>query len=242
MMTLKGKIALVTGAAKGIGREYALALAQAGADVAITYHTNKTEAKITVQLCERQHVRALALEADVENDAAIEHLIADTSTRLGALDILVCNVGDFIYKPTIEISAAEWEKIFVNNFSSVVRCVQAVLPMMQQKHWGRIITIGSVGADRDILRTHTLPYYIAKQAVIQYTKALAANVAPFGITANSISPGIMASSEVKHPVPAGRVGTPQDLVNAMLFLLKEESAYINGANIEIAGGWMPDLG
>lgn len=233
--------AWITGAAKGIGRAYAIALAKNGVNVAISFHASVKDAETTRRTCEKEGVQAVIVQGDVEKDKDVQRMHGEITNAIGAPDALICNVGDFIYTPTAAVTADQWENIFANNFGSVVRCVTACLPAMKKKKNGRILTIGTAGVDRNILRSHTLPYYVAKHAVLQYTKAMAAELARYHITINSISPGIMASSVVKHAVPAGRDGTPDDLVNAMLFLFDKKSGYVNGANIEINGGWAPDL-
>lgn len=112
---------------------------------------------------------------------------------------------------------------------------------MQKKKWGRIINFGCVGADNLTIREKTTPYYIAKSGVIMLTKVLAYEYAKYGITINSISPGILQTSVAKPKTPTGKFAEFEDIINAVNFLLKDDSSYINGANLEVAGGWRPGI-
>ncbi|MBM2826212.1 MAG: short-chain dehydrogenase/reductase [Dehalococcoidia bacterium] len=233
---LTGKVALVTGSAKGLGAAMAIALASHGAKVAVHYRTSKKEAEETVQAIEKYVEGPLLVQGDVTDEKDAQRLIATVTETFGRLDILVNNVGNFLFKPMEETESWEFRDVIESNLYSVFYMTKAGLPIMREQRYGRIISFGNVGAEKLPIRPNTTPYFIAKAGVLTLTKILAQEEAKWGITINAISPGILETSQVTLPVPIGRAAAFSDIINALLFLLKEESSYITGANIEVSGG------
>lgn len=237
MHHLKNKVALVTGSARGLGKAVALALAKEGCIVVVNYLASKKEAAQTINEIKALSPKSFSIQSDVTKEDDIKNMFKKIYLKAGKVDILVNNVGNFIYKAISDTSIKEWESVIANNLHSVFCCSKYALPLMRKNKYGRIINLGCAGCDRITIRKFTTPYYIAKTGVLMLTKGIAMEEAKHGITVNVISPGIMESSIVKHNVPAGRLAKFDDIVNAILFVLAEESDYINGANIEVSGGW-----
>ncbi len=239
-MKLKGKIALVTGAAKNLGRTIAIDLAKQGAKVAIHYYKSEKEAKETLKEV-NNYSSSIIVRADVTKQKDVVSMYRNIEKQLGKVDILVNLVGSFIFQPITTTSFTKFRDVIESNLYSTFLCCQEVLPSMQKKKWGRIINFGCVGAESLTIREKTTPYYIAKTGVIMLTKVLAYEYAKYGITINSLSPGILKTSIAKPPTPSGKLIQFEDILNAVNFLLKEESSSINGANLEVSGGWRPGL-
>lgn len=238
MNNLKGKIALVTGSAKNLGRAIAVELAKQDARVAIHYHRSEKEAKQTLKEIQR-YTDGIIVQADVTNPQDVERMIKTVEIKLNPVDILVNLVGNFIFTPITSTAFEKFKDVIESNLYSTFLCSQAVLPNMKKERWGRIINLGCVAVESITIRKNTTPYYIAKTSVLMFTKVLAYEYAKYGITINSISPGILETSISKPKTPTGKYVQFADILNAVNFLLKEESGYVNGANIEVAGGWRP---
>lgn len=236
MRTYKKPIALVTGGAKGLGKSISIHLAKNGYVVVLNYLKSSSDAKETLIQIRKFSPESISICADVTNEKQVSKMFEKIDLAFGRLDVLVNNVGNFIYKPIIQTSASEFSDVIENNLESVFLCSKYAIQIMKKNNFGRIISFGSCGADRMLVRKFTTPYYIAKTGILLLTKALSAEIAQFGITANAISPGILESSVVKHKAPIGRDATFSDIINAIDFLIKKESEYVNGANIEVAGG------
>lgn len=237
-MTLKGKIALVTGSAKNLGRAIAVELAKQDIKVAIHYHTNEKKAQQTLKEI-RRYSNGVMVKADLINQKDAVTMFRYIVTKLGNVDILINLVGNFIFEPITTTTFEKFKDVIKSNLYSTFLCCQAVLPHMKKGGWGRIINFGCVGAESITIREKTTPYYIAKTGVIMLTKVLAYEYAKYGITINSISPGILETSVAKPKTPSGKYAQFIDIINVINFIIKEESSYINGANIEVAGGWRP---
>ncbi|PIS04890.1 MAG: hypothetical protein COT81_04115 [Candidatus Buchananbacteria bacterium CG10_big_fil_rev_8_21_14_0_10_42_9] len=236
---LDNQVVIITGAAKGLGRALALGLAKEGAIVVGHYHKSKKEAGELEKELREFNDKSRISKADLISAKETEAMFKNIFKQFGKVDILINNVGNFIYTPIEETTIEQFDDVWQTNARSTFLCSQLVLPEMKAQGSGKIINFGCVGADRMVLRENTTPYYIAKSAVIQLTKKMAESYAPHGININAISPGILDSSEHKLDVPAGRYANFDDILNAVLFLLSNKSNYINGANIEVAGGWAP---
>lgn len=235
MNNLKDKVVLVTGAAKNLGRAIAIDLAKQGAKIAINYQSSEKEAKDTLKEIQ-EYSKGIIIKANLTHPKDISSIYQTIHKKLGNVDILINLVGNFIYEPITKTSFEKFRDVMESNLYSTFLCSQEALPSMQKKKWGRIINFGSVGAESITIRKKTTPYYIAKTGVIMLTKVLAYEYAKYGITINSISPGILETSIAKPPTPSGKFTRFEDILNAINFLLKEESSYINGANLEVAGG------
>ncbi|OGG14831.1 hypothetical protein A2773_07055 [Candidatus Gottesmanbacteria bacterium RIFCSPHIGHO2_01_FULL_39_10] len=236
MNNLKGKTALVTGSAKNLGRAIVIDLAKQGAKIAIHYQSSEKEAKDTLKEIQK-YSKGIVIKANLTHPKDISSIYQTIHNKLGNVDILINLVGNFIYEPITTTSFEKFRDVIESNLYSTFLCSQEALPSMQKKKWGRIINFGCVGAESITIREKTTPYYIAKTGVIMLTKVLAYEYAKYGITINSISPGILETSIAKPPTPSGRFVQFTDITNAINFLLKEESSYINSSNIEVSGGW-----
>ncbi|MGK0619471.1 bifunctional dihydropteridine reductase/dihydrofolate reductase TmpR [Meiothermus cerbereus] len=233
------KVALVTGSAKGIGRAIVLALAQRGFDVAVHYHTSALEAEQTRQEAERLGVRAIKAQADVTEPHQAQALVAAVAEQLGGLQVLVNNVGDYLKKPIDEVSPEEWQRMIDSNLNAPFYLTQAALPYLSQSGYGRVVNIGFAGAQNLLARPDITPYVIAKTGLIIYSKSLAQRLAPRGITVNVVSPGV-AENSISKPlaeIPMGRLANLEELARAVQFFVEENSGYLTGQVVEVAGGW-----
>ncbi|OGF99631.1 hypothetical protein A2153_03670 [Candidatus Gottesmanbacteria bacterium RBG_16_38_7b] len=238
MRNLSGKIALVTGSATNLGHAIAVDLAQQKINVAIHYHKSKKEALRTLQEVNKLS-RGFAFQADLTDQQLVMQMFKSVKEKLGNIDILINLIGNFIYQPIDKTDFRKFRDVIESNLYSSFLCCQNALPEMKRKKWGRIINFGCVGAESLTVRKNTTPYYIAKTGVIMLTRVLAYEYAKYNITVNSVSPGILKTSIVKTKTPSGRLADFSDIINIINFLLKEESNYINGANIEVSGAWRP---
>lgn len=246
-MSLDGRAALVTGGSRRIGKVLALALASAGADVAITYRTREREARRVVEAIEARGRRSLAVRADLTRPADCRRAVANAARRFGRLDILVNNVGEWVVKPVADTSPAEWREVLDSNLTAAFLCSQAAIPHMRKDGWGRIISLGAAGAYRAHGSARMASFYAAKAGIVAFSKALAREVGRYGITVNVVSPGVIAEPEL--PLAAarrrkdaetatGRAGTGADVAAAVLFLASDEAEFITGDVLGVTGGWL----
>jgi 3-oxoacyl-[acyl-carrier protein] reductase len=241
VIDLSGRCALVTGAARRTGRALALALARAGADVAVHYHQSREEAQAVVHEIEALGRRSTLVSVDLTDSPAVERAFEHTAREMGSLDILVNNVGTIVWKRLEELSAEEWHEcidgtLFVTLFAS-----QAALPYMRARSFGRIINI--LDADADALNPvpYATAYKIGKKAAYMLTKTLAVTEAPNGITCNAVSPGTLEDSGEKPPLsrmPSGRYGRYEDVEGAVLYLASDEAEHVTGAHLKVSGGYL----
>ena len=237
------KTALVTGAARGIGRGIGLTLAAAGFDVVIQYRSSEADARETVRMLEALGGRAAMLKADVTVPDEAAGLVGAAHERFlaaggGGLGVLVNNVGNYVHKPLAKLQLAEWHEMFDSNLHATYYTCRAALPIMRAAGYGRIVNIGYAGAQHLLARPGILPYAIAKAGVIALTVAIAKSEAGSGVSANVVSPGVIETS-VSQPVreiPAGRLGTVQELCAEVLHFV-QASDYVTGQISEVAGGW-----
>lgn len=239
-MTVPGRGgALVTGAARGIGRRLALTLAAAGFDICVHYRSSQADALETVAQAQALGVRALALAADVTDEHAAKNLVNAAATALGGLRVLVNNVGDYHKGPFADLDARTWRAMFASNLDSVFFTCSAALPHLRASGAGLVVNLGYAGAEQLRARPGIVAYQIAKSGVLLYTKALARAEAAHGVRANVIAPGVIETS-VSQPleeIPMGRLGTLDEMAGALRYLVSPEAAYITGVQIEVAGGW-----
>jgi 3-oxoacyl-[acyl-carrier protein] reductase len=243
----EGRVAIVTGSSRGIGRGTAAHLASLGAQVAVCYVRNKDMAEELVAEIKQADGEADAFGYDITNEEGASSLIEAVVRRFGRLDILVCNVGGFLKKPFEETTTGEWREQFAQNTDTMFFCIRAALPHMKAAGAGRIVNFAAAGADQAARQTGFAAYAAAKSAVIGFSRALARELGPDKITVNVIAPGIVSDNaptreeahaigHVKH-TPVGRVGSAQDVAEAVAFLARPEADYINGAILEVGGGW-----
>ena len=245
---LRGRAALVTGGSGGIGAAIAEALAEVGASVTISYHSNRAAAAAVVERIEAAGGSALAVQADLRTRPGVAALLQSHMERFGGLHVLVNNAGDMVERvPTVETSEALWRHAIDLNLSSVFfACQEAIGPMSAQQD-GRIINISSVGA-RTGGGAGSIPYHAAKAGVLALTKALAKELAPHRITVNAVAPGIIETpfhdrhskglkdEWVRTLVPLQTAGRPEDVAAAVTFLASKAAGYITGATLDVNGG------
>jgi 3-oxoacyl-[acyl-carrier protein] reductase len=237
---LAGRVALVTGGNRGIGRAIAEALAETGADVAISYRARENDAADTSRAIERLGRRCLTARADVSHSAAVEQLVAAVERGLGWVDILVNNAGITRPQPLDAITEPDWHDLIAVNLTSAFLVTQRVVPAMRTRQWGRIINLSSVAAQ---LGGVVGPHYAASKAgLIGLTHSYAALLAKDGITANAIAPALIGTEMVtSNPraradlIPVGRFGTVNEVAAAAVLLAT--NGYITGQTISVNGGW-----
>lgn len=242
---MKKRVAVITGGARGIGRAIALRLAASGWSVAICYRTSEREAEETVEAIKKAGTRGLAVQADVSDPEAALRLVREVEKTWGRIDALINCAGPYHRVPLLEETLEGWHAMFSNNLHPVFYLSRLVAPGMIERKWGRIITFSMANADQLVAQPQVTAHYIAKAGVLILTRTLARVLAPHGITVNAISPGFIASGSapaeelaaMEKRIPAGHVGTVDDAVAAVNFLLSDEAAYVNGANIHLSGAW-----
>jgi len=239
------RVAVITGGARGIGRATALSLAESGWALTICYRTSAREAGETVEAIRERGARGQAVACDVSDPTAAESLIRQVESEWGRVDALVNCAGPYHRVELLEETIEGWHAMFDNNLHPVFYLSRAVAPGMIKRKWGRIVSFSMATADQLVAQPQITAHYIAKSGVLVLTRSLARVLAPHGITVNAISPGFIDSgsapkeelaSMVKR-IPAGYVGSTEDAVRAVNFLLSEEARYITGANIHLSGGW-----
>lgn len=246
---LTDEVAIVTGGRTGIGQAIALAFAKAGANLVIPTHSDLDDCKRIVGQIEKMGKRALAVLMDVTNRKEIERMVRQVIDEFGKIDILVNNAGIAVLKPLIDFSEEEYDKILNINLKGYFLCSQAVAQIMMKGKKGKIINIASV-AGHIGLREHG-PYTASKGGVIQLTKTLALELAPYSINVNAISPGPVETNMTKdlysdptvrrkilETIPLQRIGIPSDIANAAVFLASELADYITGTTLIVDGGWL----
>ena len=236
---LNGKVALVTGSSKRLGKELALALAKNGADVVVHYNKSVKEAEHVKKEIESLGRRSIIVKADLRNIKEVEAMFKKIIDKFKKIDILINNVGNFIFKNIDEYSTEEWDFLIDTTLNTTYYCCKYALPYMRKRKFGSIINIADSLADKLQASPKLTPYIIGKTGVLILTQTLAVTEAKYNINVNAVSPGVMENSIVKpeDKVPKGKYGTYEDIINVVLFLLNEKSDYITGANIKVNGGW-----
>ncbi|GIV98333.1 MAG: beta-ketoacyl-ACP reductase [Herpetosiphonaceae bacterium] len=242
---LGGKVALVTGAGRGIGRAIALALAQSGAAVVVNYRGSQAAAEEVVATIGEHGGKAIAVQGDVAQSADCERLVKATLDAFGRLDILVNNAGITRDNLLLRMKDEELEAVLNTNLRGTILLSKAALRPMMKNRWGRIITISSVvGLTGNVGQAN---YAAAKAGLIGFTKSLAQEMASRGITANVIAPGFIEtditavlSEEVRKAaldrIPLGRLGSAEDVAPAVVFLASDAAGYITGQTLAVDGG------
>jgi enoyl-[acyl-carrier protein] reductase III len=249
-MDFEGKVVMVTGSGRGIGRAIALGLARRGADVVVNYFRNRKPAEQTAAAIQAMGRRALLVKANVGEMKGIERLFRAAEGEFGGLDILICNAASGYNRPAMQQKPKGWEWTMNINARSLLFCAQRAAPLMQARGGGHIVSISSPGSSR------VLPDYIvvgaSKAALEALTRYLAVELAPMGIRVNAVSPGIVATDALSHfdalkdgqlldsvvrATPAGRLVTPEDVAGVVAFLCSPEADMIRGQTILVDGGY-----
>jgi 3-oxoacyl-[acyl-carrier protein] reductase len=244
MDDIKGRIALVTGGSRGIGRAIAVALAEAGVDVAINYRSNAKEAESAIAEIRARGRQAIALRADVARPDEVEDLVAATAQALGPATILVNNAGVGRSRALDALTVEDWNATIATNLTGTFLVTQAALPAMRQAGWGRIMAISSIAAQTGgVIGPH---YAASKAGQIGLMHSYARRLAGDGITANTIAPGRIDTDMIRDdvsplraalPVPVGRIGTVDEV--AAIAVMLARNGYVTGQTINVNGGMHP---
>ncbi len=251
-MRLKGKTAFITGASRNIGRAIAVAFAAEGADLVLNTRANRDELEAVAAECRKAGVRVVPVLGDIADAAAVDAMVQQGAAELGAIEVLVCNAAIRPHKPITETSVEDWHRVAGVNFHSAFYLARAIVPGMKQRGRGSIIAIG--GQSSITGRPNTAAVTAAKHGLLGLVRALAAELGPFGIRANMVIPGFIdterryaewypefqktppsAPEHVKE-IPLRRLGRPEDIAEACVFLASDSSSYVTGDTIRVMGG------
>jgi len=245
-MSLEGKVAFITGASRGIGRGIARLLAEQGMKVAVNGRSDGAQ-RVANELTATGHT-ARAFIGDISDKAQVEAMIQQTEDELGPLWLLVNNAGVINFAPTVDMPEADWDKTFDVNIKGVFLCSQAALRYMQPRKAGRIVNISSIASE--IVRTERIAYCASKAAVNHFTRCLAVEVAPLGITVNCICPGMTHTDMLEEAmtsggskpenllatIPMGKFAVSEDHAHLVAYFASEEAGHITGQVIRVDGG------
>ncbi len=245
MFNLEGKIALVTGASRGIGKSIAIKLAEAGANICVHYNINKQEAELTRDRILQKGREAFCWKANVSEEQEVKVMIEEIIFRYGRLDILINNAGIWKEAAIDEITAEQLEETLSINIKGVFYCCKYAVRYMKKNKYGRIINISSTAGQRgEAFHSH---YAASKGAIISFTKSLAVELAPYNILVNAIAPGWvdtdmsadalkMQYNDIVSVIPLKRVANPDEIAGAAVYLASDEATFVTGEIININGG------
>ena len=251
MFDLTGKVALVTGARRGMGKAHALALARQGAQVAVT-DVDEKECEVVVEEIKKSGGEAAAFRLDVSEGREVDSVFGETIKKFGRLDILVNNAGIYFSKPALLLSEEDWDKMLSVNLKGQFLCAQRAAREMAKNKWGRIINIASVASGQTGIGIAGGAHYTAsKGGIIGMSETLAIEWAPLGITVNVIGPGAIdtpmvgaaqipkaAFDAMISRIPLNRMGRPEEISATVVFLASDEASYVTGATFFVDGGWL----
>jgi len=247
-MDLKNKVAIVTGSRRGIGKEIALALAKAGANVVVS-DINLDDCNKVVEEIKAIGKKGLAVKADVSNPEDLSQMINLTTEKFGKVDILVNNAGIYMQKSLTDVTEQDFDRVLDINLKGVFLCSKAAVPEMIKQGKGKIINITSIAGQVGFANSSA--YCASKGAIINMTRELALELAQYKINVNAIGPGVIETDMTKEllkdkatretllaNIPLSRIGKPEDIANAALFLASDNSDYITGITLFVDGGWI----
>ncbi len=239
---LTGQTALVTGSARGVGRELLLAIADCGAETAVHYHTSEDAARDVAETArERGASDATTVQGDVTDPDSVDDLFATIESELGSVDLLVNNVGDFAPAHWADLEFETWNRVLETNLNGTYLCAKRALPGMRESGYGRIVNLGYASSEKGLVSPKNFPYFVAKTGVLMFTRMLAADTADDGITVNAISPYVVENSdEFPEDLPRDRPASFEDLVGPLYLFLDPDTDYVSGENVEVDGGWLPE--
>lgn len=245
-MSLKGKVALITGASRGIGLEMARVLAEKGMLVAMVARSERVEQE--AKALQATGLKTMAIRADITRKAEVEAMVERVESKLGPLWLLVNNAGVLHVAPTAEMSEEAWDETFAVDAKGVFLCSQAAIRRMIPRKAGRIVNISSIAGI--IVRTNQVGYSSAKAATIHFSRCLAVEMAPHGITVNCLCPGMTQTEMLAHSakknnldldamialIPAGHMAQPKDHAHLVAYFASEEAGHVTGQVISVDGG------
>lgn len=246
---IKGQTAIVTGASSGLGTIFAETLAERGVNLVIAARRYERLVKLAEGLAEKYDVKVVPTQTDVSQESQVVKMVETVVQKFGSLEILVNNAGIASLSPSVDMSLDEWKRVIDVNLTGVFLCARTAAREMIKKKYGKIVNIASIyGAVGDIYPT--APYYASKGAVINLTRSLAIEWAPYRINVNAIAPGFFPSEMTQSVfqderalkyilsrTPLGRTGEPLDLKAALIYLASQASDYVTGQTIFVDGGW-----
>ena len=244
----KGKVALITGASRGIGRAIAIELAKNGANIVINYKSNLKAAKDTQKLVNKTGVKSEIIKADVSKEKSIKSLIKQTENKLGSIDLLITNAGiALLSKNPLELDYNIWKKTMATNVDGTLLPIKEVVPGMIKRKYGRIVCLSSIAGLG--MRPHMITYGTSKASVIALVRNLAGAIAPY-VRINSVAPGLIETDMIEsldkktrktmiETTPLKRIGKPQDIANSVCYLLSDRSDFTTGQTIVTDGGRVP---
>jgi len=251
-MRLAGRTAFITGASRNIGRAIALAFANEGADLVLNTRVNRDELEAVAAECRKAGIRVVPVLGDIADAAAVEEMANQGAAELGGIDVLVCNAAIRPHTAVTETSVDDWHRVMAVNLHSAFYLARAVVPGMKDRRHGSIIAVG--GQSSLTGRPNTAAVTAAKTGLLGLVRALAAELGPFGIRANMVIPGTMdterryaewypefrqappGAPEQLKQIPLGRLGRPEEIADACVFLASDASSYITGDEIRVMGG------
>ena len=251
MLELKDKVAIITGARRGMGKSHALKLAKVGAKVVVS-DISQEECQLVVDEIKKEKGEAIAVKCDATKKEEVDNMIKAAVDKWGKVDILVNNAGICQFKPFLELTEEEWDRTLNINLKGYFLCAQAAAKEMAKQKSGVIINIASVAMGEQGIGFPNIVHYCAsKGGIVGMTEALAVELAPYNIRVNAISPGMIETPMIdpvkQDPkimeamlarVPTRRVGKPEEVSNLVLFLASDVSSYMTGSTVVIDGGWL----